>query len=91
MYSDEVKHRIGGVKKVQNDYKNLFDKYLEENMNLEKKYDALFLELFKKREKVINGEYEPAEEDLVPADSIGLTESNEKTEKEAAVKGMVII
>ncbi|KAA6380793.1 MAG: putative nucleosome assembly protein [Streblomastix strix] len=67
-YSAPVKRRIRAVKKIQDEHDALQEAMEAELRALEKKYDEIYHPLFESRQKLILGELEPDDSDLVPLD-----------------------
>lgn len=74
MYSDAVKRRIGAARKLHFEYEKLHEKYLAEVSELKRKYEELFRATYDKRQQIIDGVYEPKDEDIANPESLGATE-----------------
>ncbi|CEI89257.1 Putative Nucleosome assembly protein 1-like 1 [Rhizopus microsporus] len=59
-----VKRRLNGLKYFQSKHAELENKFQEEVLALEKKYLELYKPLYEQRAKIINGSYEPTEEEV---------------------------
>jgi len=60
---EPVKKRINYLKNIQVEYANIEGKFYQEIHALEVKYSELFKPLYDKRKAVVNGNYEPTEEE----------------------------
>lgn len=60
---DSVKRRIKSLKKLQLETTNIEAKFFKEVNDLECKYHKLYVPLYEKRSTVVNGLYEPTDEE----------------------------
>lgn len=83
-----VKKRVAGLKGVQKEHSKLEAEFQEEVLQLEKRYFAKFTPLYEKRAKIVNGETEPSEEEIVAGeeDEEEDEDEEEKAEQSAADK-----
>lgn len=58
-----VKRRVNALKKLQLETTNIETKFFKEVHDLECKYHRLYVPLYEKRNTIVNGEYEPADEE----------------------------
>ncbi|KAL3266206.1 hypothetical protein HHI36_010389 [Cryptolaemus montrouzieri] len=58
-----VKRRVKALKRLQLETTNIEAKFYKEVHELECKYHKLYVPLYEKRDKVVNGSYEPTEEE----------------------------
>ena len=59
-----VRRRVAGLKGVQKEHAKLEAEFQEEVLQLEKKYLAKYNPLYEKRAKIVNGAFEPSEEEV---------------------------
>jgi nucleosome assembly protein 1-like 1 len=59
-----VRKRVSGLKGIQKEHAKLETQFLEEVLELEKKYFKKFTPLYEQRAKIINGKAEPTEEEV---------------------------
>ncbi|CAO3619478.1 unnamed protein product [Cunninghamella echinulata] len=59
-----IQRRLNGLKYYQSQHGELEGKFLEEVLALEKKYLGLYQPLYEKRSDIINGTYEPTDEEV---------------------------
>lgn len=78
-----VRRRIAGLRGVQKEHSKLEAAFQEEVLQLEKKYFAKYTPLYEKRAKIVNGQVEPTEEDVVAGkeDQDDDEEDDEKDDK----------
>lgn len=83
-----VRRRIDGLRGVQKEHSKLEAQFQEEVLQLEKKYFAKFTPLYQKRAKIVNGQAEPTEEEVIAGKEDDEEEETEepKEKKEAEVK-----
>lgn len=72
-----VRRRVAGLKGVQKEHSKLEVQFQEEVLELEKKYFAKFTPLYEKRAKIVNGNAEPTEEEIIAGE-----QANEDDEDE---------
>ncbi|CAO3616149.1 unnamed protein product [Cunninghamella blakesleeana] len=77
-----IQRRINGLKYYQSQHGELEGKFLEEVLALEKKYLGLYQPLYEKRSNIINGKYEPTEEEI----ALGEKKDKENDKKEDTVE-----
>ncbi|CEP16221.1 hypothetical protein [Parasitella parasitica] len=65
-----VKRRLNGLKYLQSKHAELENKFQEEVLALEKKYLQLYQPLYDKRAQVINGTYEPTDEEVALGEKV---------------------
>lgn len=95
-----VKRRIKALKKIQLEATNIEAKFFKEVHDLECKYHKLYIPLYEKRNTIVNGSYEPNDEEAQwPSDDendlpeaikekIKLEEEKDNKEKEKDEKGV---
>jgi len=79
--SESEKFRLKALENLEEEYRKIRQQYKEEHEKLLEKYQPLYEPLWKKRAEIINGKYEPTEEDLnsvsappeTPSDTKGIT------------------
>ncbi|KAI8993147.1 nucleosome assembly protein-domain-containing protein [Pilobolus umbonatus] len=76
-----VKRRINGLKFLQSKHTELENRFQEEVLALEKKYLELYQPLYNKRAEVINGKYEPTDEEVALGEKVD-EDSDEEIEEE---------
>ncbi|KAI7906540.1 uncharacterized protein BX663DRAFT_496805 [Cokeromyces recurvatus] len=77
-----VKRRLNGLKYLQSKHAELENKFQEEVLALEKKYLELYQPLYDKRAKMINGTYEPTDEEVALGKKVDEEEDVEEEEEE---------
>lgn len=82
-YPESVKRRIHGLKYLQSKHAELESKFQEEVLALEKKYLELYQPLYTKRSEVINGKYEPTDEEVAIGEKVDAEEKEESKEEES--------
>jgi len=60
-----IKNRVNACRNIQKSYVGMEAEFYNEINQLERKYHEKFSELYKKRESIVNGKYEPKEEECV--------------------------
>lgn len=89
-----VRRRIAGLRGVQKEHAKLEAAFQEEVLQLEKKYFAKYTPLYEKRAKIVNGQEEPTEEDVVAGkedqddDEEDVKDSTKKEEPTEAMNGV---
>lgn len=96
-----IKKRLNALKNIQVECAQLEGKFYEEAHQLEMKYAELFKPLYDKRTNIVNGSYEPNEEeavwvepgeddeeDKIEEDEKSTEKSAEKTEEEKLAEGL---
>jgi len=89
-----VRRRIAGLRGVQKEHAKLEAAFQEEVLQLEKKYFAKYTPLYEKRAKIVNGQEEPTEEDVVAGkedqddDEEDVKDSTKKEESTEAMNGV---
>lgn len=73
-----VKRRINGLKYFQSKHAELEGKFQEEVLALEKKYLELYKPLYNKRAEIVNGAYEPSDEEVALGEKVDEEEGAEK-------------
>lgn len=82
-----VKRRINGLKYFQSKHAELEGKFQEEVLALEKKYLELYKPLYEQRAKIVNGLYEPTDEEVALGEKVDQEEEGEqKAEKKEEEK-----
>ncbi|KAG0166619.1 hypothetical protein DFQ28_003032 [Apophysomyces sp. BC1034] len=76
-----VKRRINGLKFLQSKHSELENQFQEEVLALEKKYLELYRPLYGKRSDVINGKYEPTDEEVAIGEKVDEEEEDEKKDE----------
>ncbi|CDS09353.1 hypothetical protein LRAMOSA10713 [Lichtheimia ramosa] len=77
-----VQRRINGLKYLQSQHAELEGKFQEEVLALEKKYLELYKPLYAKRADVVNGRYEPTEQEVELGAKVDEDEEEEEQEKQ---------
>ncbi|XP_064092472.1 nucleosome assembly protein 1-like 1 isoform X3 [Macrobrachium nipponense] len=82
-----VKKRIKALKKIQLQYTELEADFYKEVHALEVKYDKMHQELYEKRKKIVNSEYEPNEEECdFPSDDEEEKDLSKDMEEKAKIE-----
>jgi len=77
-----IKNRVNACRNIQKDYVDMEAEFYNEINQLERRYHEKFSELYKKRNEIINGKYEPTAEECVHSgDEDEEDESNEEKVK----------
>lgn len=76
-----VKRRLNGLKYFQSKHAELENKFQEEVLALEKKYLELYKPLYEQRAKIINGSYEPTEEEVALGKKVDEDEEEDEEEE----------
>jgi nucleosome assembly protein 1-like 1 len=81
-----IKRRINGLKYLQSKHAELENKFQEEVLALEKKYLELYQPLYNKRAEVINGAYEPTDEEVAIGEKVDEEDEDEEEEEESTTE-----
>ncbi|KAK6362118.1 hypothetical protein TWF730_005815 [Orbilia blumenaviensis] len=79
-----IRQRITGLKGVQKEHSKLEAEFQEEVLQLEKKYFAKFKPLYEKRSRIVNGQEEPTQEDIIAGTAEGEEVDDTKMEEDTA-------
>ncbi|KAG0739756.1 hypothetical protein G6F64_011284 [Rhizopus arrhizus] len=85
-----IKRRLNGLKYFQSKHAELEDKFQQEVLSLEKKYLELYKPLYNQRAQIINGAYDPTDEEVALGKKVDEEDEEEENgdKEEDDVKGI---
>jgi nucleosome assembly protein 1-like 1 len=78
----KIKSRVNACRNLQKNYVDMEAEFYHEINQLERRYHEKFSELYKKRSEIVNGQYEPKEEECVHSGDEDEEESGEQESEE---------
>jgi nucleosome assembly protein 1-like 1 len=78
----KIKSRVNACRNLQKNYVDMEAEFYHEINQLEKRYHEKFSELYNKRSEIVNGQYEPKEEECVHSGDEDEEESGEQDSEE---------
>jgi len=78
----KIKSRVNACRNLQKDYVDMEAEFYHEINQLERRYHEKFSELYNKRSEIVNGQYEPKEEECVHSGDEDEEESGEQESEE---------